>query len=65
VLPAPYRIDFEKLAEIVGGGVYLVGEEECNKLFSDCEAGAIPAFGEVYQLPVFPDSSLPTISILS
>jgi Ala-tRNA(Pro) deacylase len=58
VLPAPYRIDFEKLAEIVGGGVYLVDEEECNKLFPDCEAGAIPAFGELYQLPVYLDSSL-------
>jgi Ala-tRNA(Pro) deacylase len=64
VLPAPHRIDFEKLAEIVAGGVYLVGEEECNKLFSDCEAGAIPAFGELYRCPYALTAAWPTISIL-
>ncbi len=58
VLPASYHINLEKLAAIVGANLQLMEEQKCNKLFPDCEAGAIPPFGELYGLPVYLDEAL-------
>jgi len=58
VLPAPYHINLKKLAAVVGDSVQLVEQQECNKLFPDCEPGAVPPFGELYGLPVYLDESL-------
>ena len=33
-------------------------EEEMDRLFPDCERGAIPPFGSVYHLPTLVDESL-------
>jgi len=32
--------------------------EKCNETFPDCEAGAIPPFGELYGVPVYLDEAL-------
>ncbi|MBZ5699890.1 MAG: Hsp20 family protein [Acidobacteriia bacterium] len=58
VLPASFQINMNKLASIVGSGVRLATEAECNTLFPDCEPGAVPPFGELYGLPVYLDESL-------
>lgn len=58
VLPAPFHVNFEKLSSIVGSPVALLDEKECNKLFPDCEPGAVPPFGELYDLPVYLDDAL-------
>lgn len=58
VLPASYRINFSRLAAIIGAPVQLVEEQEYKRLFPDCERGAIPPFGELYGLPVFLDETL-------
>jgi Ala-tRNA(Pro) deacylase len=58
VLPASYHINLDKLASVVGVGVKLMKEEECLRLFPDCQPGAIPPFGELYGLPVYLDRSL-------
>lgn len=58
VLPASYVVNFRKLSAIVGGPVRLVQEQECDRLFPDCEPGAIPPFGELYGLPVYLDEAL-------
>ena len=58
VLPASCHINMEKLGQIVGAPVKLVEERECNKLFPDCQPGAIPPFGELYGLPIYLDGSL-------
>ncbi|MBZ5699263.1 MAG: YbaK/EbsC family protein [Acidobacteriia bacterium] len=58
VLPGSYHINLEKLAVVVGAPVELVGEQECHKLFPDCQPGAVPPFGEVYGLPVYLDDAL-------
>ena len=58
VLPASRHISFERLSGIVGTKVHLLDESRCAELFPDCEAGAVPPFGELYGLPVYLDQRL-------
>jgi Ala-tRNA(Pro) deacylase len=58
VLPASYHVNFEKLSAVVGDQVQLLEQEKCNEAFPDCEAGAIPPFGELHGVPVFLDEAL-------
>jgi Ala-tRNA(Pro) deacylase len=58
VLPSSYHINLEKLAAVVGAQVELVEEQECYKLFPDCQPGAVPPFGEIYGLPVYMEIAL-------
>ena len=52
VLPAPQKIDLGKLKEQLDAeSVELASEEEIGKLFPDCELGAEPPFGNLYDLP--------------
>ncbi|RMF61567.1 MAG: deacylase [Calditrichaeota bacterium] len=54
VLPASYHVDLEKLKAISGANtVELATEEEFQEYFPDCEVGAMPPFGNLYDLPVF------------
>jgi len=58
VLPAPNHVRFEKLAAEVGKSVRLATEQEFSSLFPDCELGAMPPFGSLYNLAVYVDESL-------
>jgi Ala-tRNA(Pro) deacylase len=58
VLPASYDINLEKLSAITGARVRLMEVEEFSEVFPDCERGMIPAFGELYGVPVYLDESL-------
>ena len=58
VLPASYRINLEKLSTVAGKPVALLEEDKCDKLFPDCEPGAVPPFGELYDMPVYLDQAL-------
>jgi len=58
VLPAHHRLDLEKLRAITGRDVSLATEAEMASLFPDCEVGAMPPFGNLYQLEVYVDRSL-------
>jgi len=58
VLPGSRHVKFEKLAILVGKPVRLASEEEFSRLFPDCELGAMPPFGALYNLPVYVDESL-------
>ncbi len=53
VLPAPNHVRLEKLATEVGKSVRLATEQEFSSLFPDCELGAMPPFGSLYNLPVY------------
>jgi len=51
VLPAVYKIDFKKLAKLLGvKKVKLAGEKDMAKLFPDVEVGAEPPFGNLYEV---------------
>jgi Ala-tRNA(Pro) deacylase len=59
VLPADRRVDVAALRADLGFRmVTLASEEEIKKIFPDCEAGAMPPFGNLYGLPVYADAAL-------
>jgi Ala-tRNA(Pro) deacylase len=65
VLPAPWRVDLDRVASALGAqAARLAREEEFVAAFPDCELGAMPPFGNLYRLPVYVERSLaedPTI----
>jgi len=59
VLPATYHVDFHLLKEITGNeNVVLAHESEFKELFEDCETGAMPPFGNLYNMDVYVAQSL-------
>jgi Ala-tRNA(Pro) deacylase len=59
VLPAPNKIDLGKLkGQVDAQSVELADEEEVGKLFPDCELGAEPPFGNLYDLTTVIEKSL-------
>ena len=58
-LPASYRVDRTKAAAVLGvTDVRLAAEQEFAATFPDCEVGAMPPFGNLYDVPVWVDRSL-------
>lgn len=59
VVPATCRLDIDALSRASGHpGLRLATEEEIEPLFPDCEPGAIPPFGNLYDIPTFVDACL-------
>ncbi len=59
VLPAPARVDLVRLRTALKAKmVRLAGEEEFTSVFPDCDVGAMPPFGNLYNVPVYMDRSL-------
>ena len=59
VLPAPFRVDLDRARSAVGkSDLTLATEQEFAGLFPHCEAGAMPPFGNLYNLPVYVDQTL-------
>ncbi|HSG17331.1 MAG TPA: YbaK/EbsC family protein [Anaerolineae bacterium] len=59
VLPASRRINFSRLKEVTGARTAeLATEREFEELFPDCQLGAMPPFGNLYDMDVLVDKSL-------
>ncbi len=59
VLPASYKVDFALLREITGASrVDLCGEADFKDRFPGCDLGAMPPFGNLYDMRVYVDESL-------
>ena len=59
VLPASYRVDFDDLKKAIGAKeVNLAKEGEFESNFADCEIGAMPPFGNLYNMDVYVAESL-------
>lgn len=59
VLPASYQVDLALLREGTGAKtVALAGEAEFRSRFPGCETGAMPPFGNLYEMDVFADITL-------
>jgi len=58
VLPAPLRIDLERLGTALKARVEIASERETAEAFPDCEVGAMPPFGALYGLRTWVDESL-------
>lgn len=59
VLPAPNHVNLNKLGTQLGKRVRLATEQEFSSRFLDCELGAMPPFGSIYDLPVTPMNRWP------
>ncbi len=58
-LPAPYHVNPEKAAAALGASeARLADEGRFEKTFPDCEVGAMPPFGNLYNVPVCVDEAL-------
>ncbi len=59
VLPASMHIDFDRLKEVLNPGeVALASEEQFKDRFQKCEIGAMPPFGNLYDMEVYVDETL-------
>lgn len=59
VLSACYKIDLSALKKQLGAKkVKLVEEKDIGKIFPDCELGAEPPFGNLYDMPTIMDKAL-------
>jgi Ala-tRNA(Pro) deacylase len=59
VVPASAHVDLELLGRISGHTqLELATEGEIQRVFPDCELGAMPPFGNLYGLPVYLDACL-------
>ena len=54
VLPASFKVDFDLLKQASGAGkVELATEGEFRETFPGCELGAMPPFGNLYDMQVY------------
>jgi Ala-tRNA(Pro) deacylase len=59
VLPGDSMVDLQGLRTLLGvSHLRLATENELSELFPGCELGAMPPFGNFFNLPVFVDGSL-------
>ena len=59
VLPASRAVDFELLKKASGAAkAELASEDEFRDIFPECELGAMPPFGNLYDMPVYVDERL-------
>src|ERR1700758_2586181 len=59
VVPASFHVDLGRLKTLTGvQTVELATEREFKDAFPDCETGAMPPFGNLYDMPVYADASL-------
>ena len=59
VLPASDHVDLDQLRTLTGARIVEIAtEREFKDAFPDCETGAMPPFGNLYDMPVYADVSL-------
>jgi Ala-tRNA(Pro) deacylase len=59
VVPASEHVDMGRLKMLTGCNcVEIASEKEFQNAFPDCELGAMPPFGNLYDMPVYADASL-------
>lgn len=59
VMPASDNIELDRLKAAVGASeVGIASEDEFRDLFPDCETGAMPPFGNLYDMQVFVSQEL-------
>jgi Ala-tRNA(Pro) deacylase len=59
VIPASDHVDLDRMKKLTGASVVeLASEREFRDAFPDCETGAMPPFGNLYDMAVYADTSL-------
>ena len=66
LLPADYVVDFVEVLRLLGlREVRLATEPELEALFPDCELGAMPPFGNLFDMPVLLDENIATAEFIA
>lgn len=61
VVPAPDRVDLNKVKRVLKADrVQLAAEKDFAPCFPDCDIGAMPPFGNLYEMDVYVDRALST-----
>jgi len=59
VLPADYKLDLNAVREVLDSReAWIASEQELQQLFPECELGAMPPFGEMYQMQTYAEMDL-------
>lgn len=58
IIPGDRRINLAEASELAGFELELLPEYDLPKLFHDCDYGAVPPFGDAYDIDVIWDSAL-------
>lgn len=59
VIPASDHVDLDRIKKLTGAqAVEVAPEREFKDAFPDCETGAMPPFGNLYNMAVYADASL-------
>ena len=59
VLPSTHQVSFDRIRDVTGADeVELATEDEFESLFPDCELGAMPPFGNLYDMETIVAESL-------
>jgi Ala-tRNA(Pro) deacylase len=58
VVPATESVDLDRFRRALGPSLDLAQEQELDRLFPDCETGAMPPLGGLFGLPVIADACL-------
>lgn len=59
VVEAQDQVDLKELARLAGEEKLDLGtEEEMDRMFPECETGAMPPLGDLYNMPVYVDAGL-------
>ncbi len=59
VVPASTHVDLDRLRQLTGARlVEVASEAEFKDAFPDCETGAMPPFGNLYDMAVYADQGL-------
>lgn len=60
VVPSTRHVEIKRISDLVDGPVKLATEREVDRLFPDCDKGAVPVTGEAYGLATIVDRRLDT-----
>jgi Ala-tRNA(Pro) deacylase len=58
VLPASQKVDLDELGQVIGGRIEIAQEEQFRSRFPECDPGAMPPFGNLYDMDVYVADSL-------
>jgi len=58
VVPASHLVDFDCLSDVAGTPAELADEGDFVELFPNCDVGAMPPFGNLYDMPVYVSETL-------
>ena len=66
VIPSDHKINFNLLRDAAEADtISLALEEDFEKRFPDCELGAMPPFGNLYEMKVYVDAHLATVQTVT